>query len=74
MEDYWFSGLVKKHINMYLDYFVYKQPFGKTPGLLHPILPRKQPFQIIHMDQLSSFETNANRKRYLLVVVDNLIK
>lgn len=51
---------------MCLDCLVYKNLSGKTPS--------KRPFQVIYVNHFCTFETSANRKKYQLVVVDNLFK
>lgn len=59
---------------MCFECLLMKNPRGKRPGLLHPILTRRRPFETIHMDHVGPFVTTRTGKRYILVLIDNFTK
>jgi len=54
--DNWFYNLrryVCNHIKMCLNRLVDREPHGKKPSLLHPVVSGKRPFRMVHIDHLS---------------------
>jgi transposase InsO family protein len=59
---------------MCMECLMTKNPSGQHPGLLHPIPPRRRPFEVDHAHHVRSFITSTEGNRYILVLVDNLTK
>lgn len=77
VQDFWFAGMrryVRLHINVCFECLLTKNPRGKRPGFLDPILIGKQPFDTVHVDHVGPFVTSPDGKKYVITLVDNLTK